>query len=192
MSDALEPTRAYAVAMAVLAEHLPTVDPAVREELATRASLSDWDLDNADLDHLEQDDIDSVALQIVAENPHTPIEVLLLLATSDDFGARAAAARHPHLPAHTVTVLASDANDYVRASVASRPDLDLDTFHALATDAEPWVVTAVAENPRTPPEVLDLLLVTHSGNRVVCDAIARNPNASEVTQVTAALSVSDA
>lgn len=173
------------IATDTLTRHLPDSDiPA----LASIVADSDaFDLDADDLPMLDADDIDTYVLSILGDNPTTAATVLTALTTHPLPGVRVGVARNPAAPVELLLNLAQDGDDNVRAATASNPHLPGSELARLAEDPQPWVRWAVAANPHTPDTVLDDLLTRHPSDRVMCDAIAHNPNATAETQMVAAL-----
>ena len=59
----------------------------------------------------------------VAENPNTPVDVLMELAKDSDCDVRRSAARNPNTPVDVLTELAKDSDYIVRMNAACNPKL---------------------------------------------------------------------
>ncbi|MCC9194438.1 hypothetical protein LOC59_12390 [Arthrobacter sp. zg-Y916] len=95
--------------------------------------------------------------QLLAENRHTPYEMLAELALSDDVGIRRRAGRNAVTPEATVRKLAEDTRWQVREGVARNEAAPHDVLEVLARDRSSAVRRAVAANPGAPLPLLKVL-----------------------------------
>ena len=110
----------------------------------------------------------------VAENPSTPAAALVQLASDEDWRVRKTAAQNPSTPTEILARLASGKSAYVRQYVAENPSTPVEILVRLASDENERVRRNVAENPSSPTEILAQLA---SDERVrVRWRVAQNPN----------------
>lgn len=90
------------------------------------------------------------ALQLLADNRHTPYQVLAELGRSEDRSLRFRVGRNPVTPEPLIRELAADRYADVVAGVASNPAAPPDVLYELSRDPRATVRRAAAENPSTP------------------------------------------
>ena len=110
----------------------------------------------------------------VAENPNTPVDVLMELAKDSYCDVRRYAARNPNTPADVLTELAKDSDCDVRYFAAGNPSTPVDVLMELAKDSYWCVRRYAAGNPNTPADVLTEL--AKDSDYIVRRNAARNPN----------------
>lgn len=88
--------------------------------------------------------------QLLAENRHTPYEMLAKLAQGEDTDIRRRVGRNAVTPETTIRMLAKDARWQVREGVAMNEAAPQDVLEALARDRSVAVRRAVAANSGTP------------------------------------------
>lgn len=156
MSNKTKSKPTIAEALAVIAE----LDEAARQFVAKRleadektlarlARIGDW----CTLEHLarnpsvsietlvsmSRDDDRPFVLQGVAENPRTPVDVVVRLSRHVDESVRSRAAENPNLPAKDLARLAKDRAFAVRAAVARNPSARPQLLMRLSADADGYV-----------------------------------------------------
>lgn len=92
--------------------------------------------------------------QLLADNRHTPFDMLDKLASNEDPDIRGRVGRNVSTPEPTVRTLAGDTRWLVRRGVASNRNAPEDVLEALARDRSVAVRRAAKENPRAPRPVL--------------------------------------
>lgn len=102
--------------------------------------------------------------QLLADNRHTPYEMLARLALSTDADVRRRVGRNAVTPEETVRVLASDPQWQAREGVAMNEATPDDVLLALAVDRSVAVRRAVAANPGAPSAVLRALTADRNEN----------------------------
>lgn len=141
---------------------------------------------------------------LLAKNPSTPLELLLLIgeehprAFLENPIFPLLLLEHPDAlqrwperliqsivacelaPGYLVLQAAKHRGNLVRAAVASNRSLTPELLHEMAADPHGMVVTQVASNPNTEPETLEQL-ATHTGS-VIRAAVAKHPRASAALQ----------
>jgi len=95
--------------------------------------------------------------QLLADNRHTPYEMLAELARSDDADIRRRVGRNAVSPEAVVRILARDSRWNVREGVAMNEAAPDDVLIALSGDRSAAVRRAVAANPGAPQPVLKVL-----------------------------------
>ena len=110
----------------------------------------------------------------VAENPNTPVDVLMELAKDSDWHVRISVAGNPNTPADVLTELAKDSYWCVRRYAAGNPNTPADVLTELAKDSDCDVRRNAAGNPSTPADVLTEL--AKDSDYIVRRNAARNPN----------------
>lgn len=108
-----------------------------------------------------------------ASNPHTPLEALYQLASSEDAGLSRVAARHPSLEMIDREILALDREESVRAALATTPELTTYLYEQLVDDPAPTVRAALARNLKIPLALLSDL--ARDSEPLVRAAAAGNP-----------------
>ncbi len=88
--------------------------------------------------------------QYLADNRHTPFNMLGKLASNEDPDLRRRVGRNESTPEQTVRTLAGDARWQVRQGVATNTKAPEDVLEALARDRSVAVRRAAAANPRAP------------------------------------------
>ncbi len=102
--------------------------------------------------------------QLLADNRHTPYEMLAQLALSTDVDVRRRVGRNAVTPEETVRVLALDPQWQAREGVAMNEATPDDVLVALAVDRSVAVRRAVAANPGAPSAVLKALTTDRNDN----------------------------
>jgi hypothetical protein len=102
--------------------------------------------------------------QLLADNRHTPYEMLARLALSDDVDVRRRVGRNAVTPEATVRVLAADSQWQAREGVAMNESTPDDVLAVLAGDRSAAVRRAVAANPGAPRAVLEALTSDRNDN----------------------------
>jgi hypothetical protein len=113
--------------------------------------------------------------QLLAENRHTPYEMLAELALSEDVDVRRRVGRNAVAPEATVRMLAGDARWRVREGVAMNEAAPDDVLESLARDRSVVVRRAVAANPGAPLPLVKALAA--DANRDVQWAARSNDSA---------------
>ncbi|TFD35949.1 hypothetical protein E3T40_07260 [Cryobacterium sp. TMT1-19] len=93
-------------------------------------------------------------LQILADNKHTPPQMLIDLARNIDAGIRFRIGRNAMTPEETMRELARDRYAKVREGVAMNESAPTDVLEVLSRDSSAVVRRAVEVNPRTPAVAL--------------------------------------
>lgn len=105
-------------------------------------------------------DLNGLVLYKVADNLHTPPEVLSILAKNDNNGIRDHVARNPNTPTSVLTLLSKDSDRSVCIGVANNIHTPTEVLSTLASNKQHCDVRlAVAFNPNTPISVRDALIV---------------------------------
>ena len=89
-------------------------------------------------------------LELVADNPHTPIVILEMLCGNSNWCVRAALTRNPSTPENLLLQLADVEDDGVRIALASSPYATIGVMEKLSDDADGDVIGALCQNPSTP------------------------------------------
>jgi len=100
--------------------------------------------------------VDMGARWAVAKNPHTPVEVLELLASDSVNLVRALVATNPSTPAKVLEKFFSD-EKIVRDGLSGNPATPLKFLKILAGDSDKMVRMRLAENPAATAEILSEL-----------------------------------
>jgi hypothetical protein len=85
----------------------------------------------------------------IALNSNTPVEVLEVLSTDEDFVVRCNVANNPNTPVEVLKVLSTDKHYWVRCAVAGNPNTPVEVLEVLSTDEDYDVRHWVAENPNS-------------------------------------------
>jgi hypothetical protein len=100
----------------------------------------------------------------IADNPHTPPEILAQLSQdkraivsggSRREGILVSLISNPNAPQPLLEKVATTSGRYLRAKIAQHPNLSPQFLAELATDEESRVLLAVAEHPNTPLEIVE-------------------------------------
>ena len=115
------------------------------------------------------------------EYSETIVEILRDLATNEaDMGARWAVAKNPHTPPDVLSLLAKDEINLVRALVATNPKTSPAILEKFFSD-EKIVRDGLSGNPSTPVKILKIL--ANDADKMVRMRLAENTNApKEVLQ----------
>lgn len=115
------------------------------------------------------------------EYSETIVEILRDLATNEaDMGARWAVAKNPHTPSDVLSLLAKDEINLVRALVATNPKTSPAILEKFFSD-EKIVRDGLSGNPSTPVKILKIL--ANDADKMVRMRLAENTNApKEVLQ----------
>jgi hypothetical protein len=105
------------------------------------------------LSDLAQNPIDMSARWAVAKNPHTPVEILELLAKDDINLVRALVATNPNTPTHILDSLFSD-EKIVRDGLSGNPNTSEKLLNILCDDSDKMVRLRLAENSAVPKPIL--------------------------------------
>lgn len=100
--------------------------------------------------------VDMGARWAVAKNPHTPVEVLEMLATDEINLVRALVATNPSTPSAVLEKFFSD-EKIVRDGLSGNPNTPLKLLKILADDNDKMVRLRLAENPSVPADILKTL-----------------------------------
>lgn len=92
--------------------------------------------------------------EILAENKHTPVRMLIGMARNEDAGIRFRIGRNSMTPEVTIRTLARDRYARVREGVAKNETAPTDVLEALSRDSSAVVRRAAAANPHTPTAAL--------------------------------------
>ncbi|MEM0010590.1 MAG: hypothetical protein QXT84_02725, partial [Candidatus Bathyarchaeia archaeon] len=114
-------------------------------------------------------DLDKEDRVRMARDPHTPSEVMNVLAEDEDEEVRLEVARNPNAPSNVLRKLARDESRKVRWAVAENLNTPPEALEELAMDEE--ILWSVARNPNTPIKLLMGLRGRHDVNI----SLARNP-----------------
>lgn len=134
----------------------------VAMNLSLRTSVYERDQGYSDtmvelLCDIAQNPVDMGARWAVAKNPHSPVEVLKLLAKDDVNLVRALVATNPSTPADVLEKFFSD-EKIVRDGLSGNPSTPAKLLKVLADDNDKMVRMRLAENSNAPEEVLQSLL----------------------------------
>lgn len=125
--------------------------------------------------------------QLLADNRHTPFDMLDKLASNEDPDIRRRVGRNESTPEPTVRMLAGDTRWLVRRGVAANRNAPEDVLEALARDRSVAVRRAAKENPHTPRPVLKAVTAgdRHDGarNNPWAAADARGGAATELSNI---------
>ena len=110
----------------------------------------------------------------VAQNPHTPVEALLVLARSPSSSVMADVARNPRTPVAVLVDLASTRDFIVPHSLAYNTNTSPEVLEKLSEHDNEYVRTGVAQNPKTASTVLARL--SKDASVSVRESVALNPN----------------
>lgn len=146
----------------------------LREEAAKNPALAL--LPDAVTERLWQDQIVEVRVQI-AKNLYLRTHLLEKLHANANNWERFYLSLRPDLSANTLALLAQDRNPRrarIRRNVAQHQNAHVIVLEWLAKDREPMVRAAVARNPKTPPEILAMLL--NDPHKDVRKGLIKNPN----------------
>ena len=130
--------------------------------LSLRTSVYERDKEYSDtmvelLRDIAQNPVDMGARWAVAKNPHTPVEVLELLAADKINLVRALVATNPATPPHVLEKFFSD-EKIVRDGLSGNPNTPVKLMKILVDDNDKMVRMRLAENPSAPREILQSLL----------------------------------
>ncbi|MDD2906298.1 MAG: hypothetical protein WBK95_09415 [Sulfurimonas sp.] len=110
------------------------------------------------------------------EYSETIVELLRDLATNEaDMGARWAVAKNPHTPTDVLSLLAKDEVNLVRALVATNPKTSPSVLEKFFSD-EKIVRDGLSGNPSTPVKILKIL--ANDADKMVRMRLAENTNAT--------------
>ncbi|MDD2791062.1 MAG: hypothetical protein PHU40_10415 [Sulfurimonas sp.] len=110
------------------------------------------------------------------EYSDTIVEILRDLATNEaDMGARWAVAKNPHTPSDVLALLAKDEVNLVRALVATNPKTSPSVLEKFFSD-EKIVRDGLSGNPSTPVKILKIL--ANDADKMVRMRLAENTNAT--------------
>ncbi|WP_422758844.1 hypothetical protein [Paenarthrobacter sp. C1] len=117
--------------------------------------------------------------QLLADNRHTPFDMLDKLASNEDPDIRGRVGRNESTPEPTVRTLAGDTRWLVRRGVASNRNAPEDVLEALAGDRSVAVRRAAKENPRAPRPLLKAVTTDgrHDGAQITQLSDAENVGA---------------
>ncbi len=105
---------------------------------------------------IAQNPVDMGARWAVAKNPHTPVEVLKLLAKDEINLVRALVATNPATPSDVLDKFFSD-EKIVRDGLSGNPNTPAKLLNILADDSDKMVRLRLAENPAASKELLQKL-----------------------------------
>ncbi len=130
----------------------------VAMNLSLRTSVYDRDKEYSDtmvelLCDIATNPVDMGARWAVAKNPHTPVEVLKILAKDEINLVRALVATNPATPPEVLEPLFSD-EKIVRDGLSGNPNTPLKLLKVLADDSDKMVRMRLAENPNAPTDLL--------------------------------------
>jgi uncharacterized protein (DUF2336 family) len=133
----------------------------VAMNLSLRTSVYDRDQEYSDvmvelLRDIAVNPVDMGARWAVAKNPHTPVEILELLAGDEINLVRALVATNPATPSNVLEKFFSD-EKIVRDGLSGNPNTPPKLMKILADDSDKMVRLRLAENPSAPREVLESL-----------------------------------
>lgn len=120
----------------------------------------------------DDESVQCVAAERLAERPSTQVALLSELAVIDDAGVKSNVATNPNTTAATLGMLASTDDEFVRRAVATSSNLDLITALRLSRDSRLAVTQALSQNPQVPLAVR-IRLLDHPG-KSVRDAVAEH------------------
>lgn len=103
------------------------------------------------------------------------VELLILIADSDDMGSRWAVAKNPHTPVEILETLSKDKINLVRALIATNPKTPAKTLETFFSD-EKIVRDGLSGNPSTPLKLLKIL--SDDKDKMVRMRLAENPSAT--------------
>lgn len=134
----------------------------VAMNLSLRTSVYDRELEYSDtiveiLRDLATNEADMGARWAVAKNPHTPSDVLALLAKDEVNLVRALVATNPKTSPAVLEKFFSD-EKIVRDGLSGNPSTPVKILKILANDADKMVRMRLAENTNAAPEILSELL----------------------------------
>jgi hypothetical protein len=153
-------------------EEVKTIYNAFRDEkevvgqvamnLSLRTSVYERDKEYSDtmvalLCDIAKNPVDMGARWAVAKNPHTPVEVLELLAKDEINLVRALVATNPSTPPSVLEKFFGD-EKIVRDGLSGNPNTPPKLMKILADDNDKMVRMRLAENPAAPKEILQGLL----------------------------------
>jgi 3-methyladenine DNA glycosylase AlkC len=119
-------------------------------------------------------DKDDWVRRAIAVNSKTSPEILAQLARDKDYWVRKAVAEHPNTPPEVLAQLANDKSGLVREQIAWNPNTTPEVLAQLAKDEDYYLIKAVAVNPNTHPESLAQL--AKDERSYVRENVAQNPN----------------
>ena len=94
----------------------------------------------------------TVERRVTAENPNTPVDILVQLAGDEDEWVRQRVAWNPRTPPQVLAQVVGDEDVDVRQLVAENPNTPADTLVQLVGDEDWHVREAALENPHLPEE----------------------------------------
>jgi hypothetical protein len=130
--------------------------------LSLRTSVYDRDKEYSDvmvelLSDIATNPVDMGARWAVAKNPHTPVEVLKILAKDDVNLVRALVATNPSTPPNILEKFFSD-EKIVRDGLSGNPSTPIKMLKTLSADADKMVRMRLCDNKSVTKEILTLLL----------------------------------
>lgn len=133
----------------------------VAMNLSLRTSVYERDQEYSDtmvelLREIAKNPVDMGARWAVAKNPHTPTEILELLANDEINLVRALVATNPSTPPSVLEKFFSD-EKIVRDGLSGNPNTPAKLLKILADDSDKMVRLRLAENTSAPAEVLQAL-----------------------------------
>ncbi len=133
----------------------------VAMNLSLRTSVYDRDQEYSEemvalLCDIATNPVDMGARWAVAKNPHTPVEVLELLAKDEVNLVRALVATNPSTPTSVLDKFFSD-EKIVKDGLSGNPNTSEKLLKILADDADKMVRLRLAENPAATTEILTKL-----------------------------------
>jgi len=134
----------------------------VAMNLSLRTSVYDRDREYSDamvelLRDIAINPVDMGARWAVAKNPHTPVDVLRILAKDGINLVRALVATNPSTPADVLETFFSD-EKIVRDGLSGNPSTPVKLLKILADDNDKMVRMRLAENSDAPTDILASLL----------------------------------
>jgi hypothetical protein len=133
----------------------------VAMNLSLRTSVYDRDQEYSDtmvelLCDIAKNPVDMGARWAVAKNPHTPVEVLEMLASDEINLVRALVATNPSTPSSVLEKFFSD-EKIVRDGLSGNPNTPVKLLKILADDNDKMVRLRLAENSAAPMDILTSL-----------------------------------
>jgi hypothetical protein len=130
----------------------------VAMNLSLRTSVYEREQEYSDtmvelLSDIAKNKVDMGARWAVAKNPHTPVEVLRLLADDEVNLVRALVATNPSTPPEILEKFFSD-EKIVRDGLSGNPNTPVKLLKILSDDNDKMVRMRLAENPKAPKEIL--------------------------------------
>ncbi len=134
----------------------------VAMNLSLRTSVYERDKEYSDtmvelLCDIANNPVDMGARWAVAKNPHTPVEILEILAKDEINLVRALVGANPSTPSSILEMFFND-EKIVRDALSGNPNTPLKLLRVLSNDNDKMVRIRLCENPALTKEILEVLL----------------------------------